>query len=723
MGMAISYREKIDILRQKKEEETQKKLKKYPGPGVFNTDDKGFVVPPDDWNWEPVSVHADGIIRGAAEWADVFYDLLDSHPAYIDPYSSLAGAYMTKLEWFGRTQWPPEHDFPELRVFHRKYDLVPGVSGAHHFHHDAGGIGFELGYKGILEKIRHYQEVHKNDPEKLAFLKAEERVVLGIRQWIRHNAEAAKEAAKSETDPDLKQKLERMAAMNFKLMDDKPETFLEACQWLTWFLIQSCIYNGSGAGGALDILLKPFFDKEVADGTLDEEEATYHIACLLIKDTQYYEIGGTWPDGTDRTNRISWIAIEASHWLRIPTALCLRIHENIDREFVRHSVKYMFEDKCGNPSYIGDRCMVEGFMKNGYSEQLARTRYKTGCNWCALPGTEYTLNDTVKVNMAKVFEVSFLEMMEMENGDPSVEQLWRIFEHHLDTAVDVIKKSIDLHVKYSHLIKPELALNFMCHGPIEKGFDISHGSVEYYNFGIDFCALGTVADSFAALERAIEDEAKFSWEEIDGALRKNWEGCEYMLMYMRHTPHYGYGNTKADDNAKRIVDMLTYHTKKSPTPDGYNCIPGLFSWANTIGMGKAVMATPNGRKQGEPITHGANPEPGFRDSGALTAMGIAVASVQPYWGNTAPIQIEIDPAVATGEQGIENITNFLTTYCNDLGGSLVNINIIDRDKLLDAYEHPEKYPDMVVRITGFSVYFCTLSKDFRKLVVDRIIQN
>ena len=718
---ALSYREKVDILRSNKELETQKKIEKCSHLPVFNTDDKGFVVPPDDWHWEPKPNLPGGCTGGAAAWADNFYSLMDSHPPYVDPYSSMAGAYMYKCEWHMKTAWPEEHDFPELRVFHEKYDLIPGIYGAHHFHHDVGEIGFKLGWKGILENIRKYMDVHAGDPEKLEFLKAEEKTVKGIQQWILHNAEACRKAAEAETDPDLKNTLEQKAAMNFKLASEKPDTFLEACQWLIWFLMATSIYNGSGAGGALDILLKPYFDKEIAEGSLTEEEATYHLACLLLKDTQYYEIGGTWPDGTDRTNRISWLAIEASNWVRIPTALCLRIHEGISRDFVRKSVEYMFDDKCGNPSYIGDRCMVEGFMRNGYPEELARTRYKTGCNWCNLPGIEYTLNDTVKVNMAKLFEVAFLDMM--EGGEHSSAKLWELFDRHMGIAVDVVKQSIDLHVKYSYLTRPELALNFMCHGPIEKGFDISHGSVDYYNFGVDFCALGTVADSFAALERAVEHDRRIGWQDIGATLRNNWEGREDLRLYMRNTPHYGYGGTKADEYASRIVERMTYHTKKSPTPDGWNCIPGMFSWANTIGLGKTVMATPNGRKAGEPITHGANPEPGFRESGALTAMGLAVASVQPRWGNTAPIQLEIDPGLARGEQGIDNITDFLMTYCNDLGGSLVNINIVDRDKLLDAYDNPEKYPDLVVRITGFSVYFCTLSKDFRKLVVDRIIQN
>jgi formate C-acetyltransferase len=717
----LTYREKVDILRDQKEKETQKKLKHYTRPGFFDTDDKGWVVPPDDFHFEIKPNHENGGVYGPMAWAENFYHLLDIHPPYIDPYSSLAGAYMTKMEWMGGHRWHPDHDYPELRAYHEKYNMVSGVGGSHHFHHDVGEIGFKLGWRGLLDKIRYYQGVHEGDPEKLEFLKAEELVIQGIQVWIRHNAEAAREAAREQSDPDLKAGLERMAEMNFKLIDEPPETFVEACQWLTWFLLQSSIFNGSGAGGALDILLKPYFDRDIAQGRLTEDEATYHLACLLLKDTQYYEIGGTYPDGTDRTNRISYLAIEASHWLKIPTALCLRIHEKIDRDFVRQSVKYMFEDKCSNPSYLGDRVMVEGFVKNGYPEELARMRYKTGCNWCALPGTEYTLNDTVKINMARVFEVAYEEMM--ESGERSTDRLWELFDKHLDIAVDAIKRSIDHHVRYAYLSRPEIALDFMCHGPIEKGFDISHGSVDYYNFGIDFCALGTVADSFAALDRAVNKDKAYTWEQIDEGIKSNWDGNELMRLYLKNTPHYGYGGTLADETAVKIVERLSHHTKKSPTPDGWNCIPGLFSWANTIGMGKAVGATPNGRGAREPITHGANPEPGFRESGALTAMGLAVASVQPRWGNTAPIQLEIDPVLAKGEQGVENITNFLMTYCNELGGSLVNINIIDRDKILDAYEHPERHPDLVVRITGFSVYFSTLSQDFRKLVVDRIIQG
>jgi len=643
----LTYREKVDLLREKKIAETARKVKYRNQPGAFDTDDKGWIVPPEGWRFELEFNHPNGVF-GPTAWAENFYRMLDQHPPYIDPYCSLAGAYMDKLEWYGWGGWRPEPEFNpprlgELRRLNDMYNSVSGLGGSHHFHHDVKNLGLKVGFRGILEKILHYQEVHKDDPEKLEFLKAEELVIRGIQLWIRHNAEAAAKAAESETDPDLKANLRRMAEMNFRLIEEKPETFVEACQWLTWFLLQSSIFNGSGAGGNMEDLFTEYYERDIAAGRLTDDEATYHIACLLLKDTQYFEIGGVWPDGTDRTNKISWLTIEAAHWIKIPAALCLRVHENIDRAFLRKSVEYMFEDKCGNPAYLGDKVTTEGFMRNGYTAEVARTRCKVGCNWCALPGTEYTLNDVVKINMAKVFEVAYKEFE--QDADKSVRRMWELFDKHLAEAIAVIKETVDFHYELSHHMRPELALDFMCHGPVKRGMDVSCGGVDNYNFCIDFVAIGTVADSFAAMERAI-NEGVTSWETLIDALDKDFEGYEELRLYLRQTPKYGFGGTRADEYSIKIKDALTHHTKKCPSDKGFNFIPGLFSWANTIGMGRAVMATPNGRRAGEPVTHGANPEPGFRESNALTAMGLAVASVQPKWGNTAPIQLEIDPVLA-----------------------------------------------------------------------------
>jgi formate C-acetyltransferase len=134
-----------------------------------------------------------------------------------------------------------------------------------------------------------------------------------------------------------------------------------------------------------------------------------------------------------------------------------------------------------------------------------------------------------------------------------------------------------------------------------------------------------------------------------------------------------------------------------------------------------VGATPDGRKAGVPISHGANPSPGFAIDAASLSLATAIAKIQPGYGNTAPMQWELDPTLATGiNQGI--IGAIIRTHF-ELGGTLINVNIMDRDTILEAHRNPERYPELVVRVTGFTAYFSMLSPQFRQLVVDRLLEN
>ena len=185
---------------------------------------------------------------------------------------------------------------------------------------------------------------------------------------------------------------------------------------------------------------------------------------------------------------------------------------------------------------------------------------------------------------------------------------------------------------------------------------------------------------------------------------------------------YGKGRSDADSYAVRISREFT-KTVVAHCGDGeqqFKYIPGLFSWANTIPLGKELGATPNGRKAGAPISHGANPNPGFRQDGAATAMSAAIVSVQSGWGNTAPMQLEIEPSIAAEEGGIDIIMALIEDHFEN-GGTLINLNILDAEKIKKANDNPELYPDLVVRVTGFSAYFSLLSPEFRQLVVDRVL--
>jgi formate C-acetyltransferase len=288
--------------------------------------------------------------------------------------------------------------------------------------------------------------------------------------------------------------------------------------------------------------------------------------------------------------------------------------------------------------------------------------------------------------------------------------------------VRAIAASLDLHTEHMYKVFPELVIDLLCHGPIERGLDASHGGVEFYNLCLDGAALATVADSFAALEQRIEREGRLTWDEMRTHIAENWAGPdgERARLMMHNIPRYGTGGARADEWAQRVAQGFTQAVAGEPTPKGFTLIPGLFSWANTIPMGQSVGATPNGRYNGDPISHGSNPDPGFRTDGAPTAMAVAIASVQPGYGNAAPMQIELDPALSREEGGVDHVANLIKTHF-DLGGTQINMNIMDANKVLEAHEDPTKYPDLVVRVTGFSAYFASLSPSFRQLVVDRII--
>jgi formate C-acetyltransferase len=302
--------------------------------------------------------------------------------------------------------------------------------------------------------------------------------------------------------------------------------------------------------------------------------------------------------------------------------------------------------------------------------------------------------------------------------------LWSLFDYHLTRAVDVIARGLDFHMKHMHKIFPELVLDLLCHGPIEKGRDATDRGLEYYNLGIDAAALGTVADSFAALEQRIEIEERLSWDEIADHLDSNWAGStgEKARVMMASCPRYGSGDSLADRYAQRISRLFTRIVKEKPTPDGFNLIPGIFSWALVVAMGRELPATPNGRFAGEPISQGANPHSGVQGAVHVgpTSMATAIAAVQPGYGNTAPMQIDLDPGLASNEESVEIIESLIKTHF-DLGGTQINMNVIDTSKILEAHKDPERYPDLVVRVTGFSAYFATLSEELRQYVVDRIV--
>ncbi len=735
----LTYQKRIGALRATKLKHTEEKWEQI---GSMDYDDHALILPPPESRevvrtisgsgvpitdvllkqFKVKSNHPTGGFFGPKACGENFRNLLEVHPIYIDPMSSLAGGYMVNFLSYRSPSWNPDFDYSYLHEEQRKYKLSPGIGAVQHFCQDLR-IGFELGWGGILDKIRHHRKINTG-AEAGEFYDGLEDVVLGFQNWIGRHAEAARRMAEGEGHPQLRRNLLEMADINGRLVTKPPQTFREACQWMLWYQMAGKMYNMSGSLGRIDMLLLPYFERDKAAGILTDEEAIFHIACHLIQDTSYVQLGGPDETGRDVTNPVSFLVLEAAHRLKIPANIGVCVGENVDHDLLRRGVEILFGDRTGIPKFLGIDNTSKGFARNGYPMELARQRAYSGCHWSALPGREYTVNDCVKINLAAVFEVTLREMMADRTVQPSVQELWKRFERHLRRAIEIIAESLDFHIEHMHKVFPELVLDLLCYGPIEKGLDASHGGVEYFNLCVDGAALATVADSFAALEQRIETEERLTWDELMHYVDTDWAGPdgERVRLMMKGIPRYGSGGSRADEYALNIARTFTRLVKEKPTPAGYNMIPGLFSWAATILMGKDVGATPNGRHSGDPISHGSNPDPGFRKDGAPTALATAIASVQPGYGNTAPMQIELDSSISRDGEGIEKIISLIRTHFA-LGGTQINMNVIDKDRILEAHKDPGKYPDLIVRVTGFSAYFASLSPEFRQLVVDRILNE
>jgi len=715
----LSYEERLAKLRERKLEHTRAKQKE----GPWDNDDHGRIPAPPDFHFKPTPNHPSGGFFGAKSVGANFRALLESHPPYVDPYSSLAGGYMVYFFQMREPHWNPDLDWsPQLHEAQQRYGIIHGIGGGQHFAPDLR-LGLRLGFGGMLNKVRHYRELNKDNPDcDPGFYDGLEDIVLGTQNWIQRTADHARQMAAGEADPELKANLLAMADMNDYLVYGVPRTFREACQWIVWYQMICRIFNGSGALDQLDEVLRPYYERDTAAGILDDEEAIFHLACLNLNDPQYSQIGGVGPDGRDLTSRVSYLILEATHRLKIPANVAVRVHENMDPAFLRTAVRYLLEDKNGSPIFMGDRGLVNGFMRNGYSLELARQRVKVGCHWCAIPGREYTLNDVVKINFACVFDVALREMMADPSVEPSTAELWERFKKHMRLGIEAVAEGEKFHLEHMWEVFPELPLDLTCHGPIEKGRDATHGSLEFYNMCVDGTALATVADSFAAIEQRVENEKKLTWQELMRHLDNDWEGAEDVRQMMRSIQRYGSGGSRGDYWAVRISQMFAETVKDVEKGYWFKLIPGLFSWAQTILFGKMVGATPNGRKAYTPINHGANPDPGPTGATSPTALAMAIASVQPGYGNTAPLQMEVDPGLARDEDGVLAMEALIKTH-ERMGGTQMNLNVLNREKILEAHEDPSKYPDLVVRVTGFSAYFASLSREFRQLVVDRLLTS
>lgn len=729
------YWERLARLRKKKLAQTQEKLEYE---GYLDEDDYGRVVP--TFSWSIIPNDPDGNFYGIDGWTENFCDLMERHATYIDPDDAFTGKWMYFMSKMRPYKYKEQLLPKSLKRSIELYKLDAGIGFDAHFCPDYK-MGLSLGWGGLLKKIGKYKAIH---PDKSHFYECHAEVIKSIQVWIQHHIEALAKLEEETDDLELRNEYRVKLETNKAVKDDPPTTYRQVLQWIIWYHLASRTFNRDGAGGQLDSLLQPYYENDVKAGRITRDEAVYQMGCFLINDPVYWQIGGPDKDGKDQSCEMSYIILDAAEKINVTLNLTLRVHDGMDMKLFDKAVRLLVKHKEAWPRFSGDKALVSGFCALGYPVSLARQRIAVGCNWMSLPGMEYTLNDLFKINFAKVFEVAWQDMMKRcgypgLGGDigtynpvvkgsmkrtievPSVKLLWDLFSNHLSQAIQATADAMRFHLHVQKDNEVELLLNLLSHGPLEKGLDISNGGAMYYNLAIDGAGLGTVADCFTAVQQRIEEEKRIGWETLNMELRTSWagdDGEQYRLM-MLSSKHYGSSEEGLawGKKVERLFTSLVLAQRKG----NLVFIPGLFSWAKSHILGKDVGATPNGRRYGDPITHGANPSKTFEGEFNAIALATTIAQVQPGYGNTAPLQLEFDPFMQDNDP-VKLVEAVILTHFQ-MGGTLINVNILNKDQLLDANKHPEKYPDLVVRVTGFTAYFCMLTPEFRQMVVDRVVNG
>ena len=685
--------------------------------GRYDTDDHGFIWDPDFHFAFPADT-PDGVLRGAVPIGKALRKYLKDIPAYVNPASALAGAWYGALNSFVKVGFDPALVPGELRRTWEKYDTYSGWNAMNHSAPDLN-IGLTLGWGGLRHKLEYYRDF--NHPSDTSFYDGELEYITGVQEWVVRLSAKARQLAETAEEPEERKNLEEIADMNAWLAENPPRTLREACQFIAHFQTVDRVYFLGGALDQLDELLRPWYERDLREGRITDDDVVWYLASLFFNDTHYSQIAGPTPDGSrDTTSRMSFLILEAMHVLGIPCNIALRVHDGVNEDLLRRSLEYTMEDGSG-VSYSLNTGTVKGFARGGYPEALGRMRKKVGCNWTVIPGEEYALQDCTRANLAFALHYALEDLRE---GERTLERLFERFRYHTGVIVDSIKAGYDLHYEEKYRNCPEIVLNPFMHGCVERGLDCSQGGVDILDLNIDGIGLTTVADSFAAIEQRVVEEKRITWDELFRVLETNWENAEPVRLMMKNIERFGAPHSRADKWAVRIRDCFVEACRKDGTPKHHLPItPGMFSHGEVYTYGRHLPATPNGRLNGDPICHSNEPDPGFARSYNTFSPSLkatAVAMVQPGYGNSSPLHLDVDTGMLAREGGMDALIALIRTH-DHMGGTLINLNCLSRETLMEAHADPSTHPDLVVRVTGYSAFFASLSREYRQQVVDRFL--
>lgn len=492
-------------------------------------------------------------------------------------------------------------------------------------------------------------------------------------------------------------------------------------------------------------------------------------------------VGGQDKDGCDVTNDLSFMCITASKHVFLPQpSLSIRVWNKSPHELLLKAAE-LTRTGIGLPAYYNDEVIIPSLLSRGLTLEDAREYNIIGCVEPQKAGKTEGWHDAAFFNMCRPLELVFSngwdkgEKISIETGRvedmTTFEQFFDAYKKQQEYNISLLVNA-DNAIDVAHATRCPLPfLSCMVDDCLKRGKTVQEGGAVYNFTGPQGFGIANMADSLYAIKKLAFDEKKVTLAEWKRALAMNYgqgfdaigageivtqivkemeeKGIEVstdeiaemiqtvmktelpaeekkrydeLLEMINEVPKFGNDVEEVDLFAREVAYTYTRPLLKYRNPRGGQFQAGLYPVSANVPLGAQTGATPDGRLAHTPVADGVSPSAG-KDVHGPTAAANSVSKLDHgIASNGTLFNQKFHPTALSGKQGLENFVALIRSYF-DQKGSHMQFNVVDRETLLDAQAHPEKYAHLVVRVAGYSALFTTLSKSLQDDIIRRTEQG
>ena len=584
-----------------------------------------------------------------------------------------------------------------------------------------------------------------------------EGVVIVFEAWVRfanRYADLAEKMAAEEKDEKRAAELKEMARICRKVPYEPADTFREALQSF-WFTFLMCCPSPTTSAGRFDQYMYPFYKKDIEAGIITDDEVLelleiMRCKCMKINRVsgkanraknagmaKWYNwtIGGVKRDGTDATNELSYLLLEAAKDTHLPHhTVTVRVHKGTPMKLMIKALECV-RSGIGMPVFVGDESYINFFAKQSPTNCLpiedARDWCCTGCvvgNVQAQTRTQvacfFIIPQAMDIALHNGFCRYTKEMVGKEVGDVtkmgSFDEIKEAVFDEIRYLMRMANERINVEMIAERDLFPDVFRSSLMKDGVKIGKDMFNRRFQFEN-GAVLGAVGAVnaGNGLYAIKKLIFDEKKYTMAQLMEALDADWEGYDEMRADFASQPKYGNNIPEVD---AFVADMYKLHADTClslPCVYGDTLKPNAISISAHQPGGAVTGATPDGRKGGEILADASlSPAHGTDTHGPIAVFQSAMKVDQdPYQGTL--MNMKFHPSALKTEADLEKLGSMIQTYLTH-GGKHVQFNVVNKEEMVDAKAHPEDHPELIVRVAGYSAYFTRLTPGIQDEVINRM---